>query len=169
RVKEVLEGLVEDLREFRSEVSEDYVKSEEFEELLEHTLHRVAAERNEEKRLIYRDFLVGIIKSPGEPYDEQLRFLRTLEDMGPDHIEVLRALVQKPDPDPGMTGSRRGTLSKRLAEIAPERIEELVSQLNDMRVTNLTSLRTMMTAQGAENLGHAITPFGRRFLHFIRE
>jgi hypothetical protein len=43
---------------------------------------------------------------------------------------------------------------------------ELINQLNDMSLTNLTSLKTMMTADGAQQLEHAITPMGKRFLAF---
>jgi hypothetical protein len=38
RVREVLQGFAEDLRSFKSDVSEEYVKTEDFEELLEETL-----------------------------------------------------------------------------------------------------------------------------------
>lgn len=48
-----------------------------------------------------------------------------------------------------------------------DRIEGLVNQLNDMRLTDLTSLKTMMTAGGAQQLEHAITPLGKRFLAFV--
>ena len=45
-----------------------------------------------------------------------------------------------------------------------ERIDDLVSQLNDMRATNLTSLRTMMTFAGSQGLQHDITQYGQRFV-----
>ena len=171
RVREVLIDLIHDLQGFKSDVSETYVKTEEFEELLERTLRQAAEERTEEKRRIYRQFLVGTIKSPGEPYEEQLRFLRTLEEMQPDHIQVLRALMQKPDSHlvSGFSGSPRQTLSKRPPDIPADRIEDLVSQLNDMRITTLTAMRTMMTARGTQNLEHTITSFGQRFLKFIMD
>lgn len=92
RVSEALHGLAEDLRNFKSEVSEKYVKTEDFEELLEETLRRIATERAEEKRRVYRQFLVESIKNPGPPYDEQLRLLRTLEQIQPAHLGVLLAL-----------------------------------------------------------------------------
>jgi len=169
RIREVLGGLVSDLNEFKSEVSEEYVKSEEFEELLEQTLRKAADERNEEKRQIYRSFLTNAIESPGEPYDEQIRFLRTLEEIQPDHLKILHALSQEPSPKPDMMGSPNQTLCNRLPGIDKDRIAELVDQLNDMRITNLTSLKTMMTGHGAEDLRHSVTSFGHRFLQFIIE
>ena len=47
------------------------------------------------------------------------------------------------------------------------RIEDLINQLNDMRVTKLNSLKTMMTWSGAQRLEHSITPYGKRFLAFV--
>ena len=169
RVREVLEGLVEDLAEYKSDVAEDFVKTEEFEELLEQTLRRAADERNDEKRRIYRAFLTDAIESPGQPYDEQIRFLRTLEELQLDQLRVLRALSQAPDPNSGMMGSPIQTLRQRLPGLEETRIEELVAQLNNLRVTNMTSLKTMMTGHGAANLQHAVTQYGQRFLQYIIE
>ena len=80
RVREVLEGLALRLANLRSEVTEEYVRSDEFEDLLDQTLRRVATERHASKRQLYREFLVGAISKPGD-YDEQLRVLRTLEEL----------------------------------------------------------------------------------------
>ena len=168
RVREALEDLADNLKDFENEASTSYVKSDDFEDLLEETLHRIAHERNEEKRRIYRDFLLDAIKSPGKPYDEQIRFLRTLEEIQADHIKVIRALLQEPDPHSRLiSGSPIGTLDKRLPDTDRKRIEDLVSQLNDMRVTDLTSTHVMMTGHDAENLQHSITPYGQRFVQFI--
>src|SRR5437868_5580687 len=71
RVKEVLEGLAADLHDFKSEASQTYVKTEDFEELLDEVLHKVADERNEQKRQFLRSFLTFAIKHPGPSYDEQ--------------------------------------------------------------------------------------------------
>lgn len=57
RVGEVLEGLAQDLKNFHSEASESYVRSDQFQDLLERTLRQAADERNDEKRRIYRLFL----------------------------------------------------------------------------------------------------------------
>jgi hypothetical protein len=169
RVRDALLQLGTELDTFKAEASEQYVRTEEFEELLEKALRRIADERNEEKRRLYGLFLINAIKQPGDGYDEQLRFLRTLEDLQPDHVRVLRALMQSPSPDPGMIGSPSQTLGRRLPGIAADQIADLISQLNDARVTNLQSLKTTMTGRGAEDLRHCLTPFGQRFLLYLRE
>jgi len=155
------------LRQFKSEASEAYVKTEEFEELLEHTLKKASEERSEEKRRLYRSFLTDAVKDPSKTYDEELRFLRTIEQVQPDHLLILRALAHPPSKDPGVMGSPGQTLSKRLPQMEKSHISDLVSQLNDLRITNLTSMNTMMTGHGAENLQHSFTPYGQRLLQFL--
>jgi hypothetical protein len=167
RVKEMLDGLASDLQSLRSEVSERYVRTDEFQELLERTLRAVADERSEEKRRIYRAFLAGTIRTPEEAYDEQVRFLRTLQEIQADHIRILKAIMQVPEQDLGIAGSQLQTLGKRLPDLPRERIQDLVGQLNSLRVTNLTSLTTMLTAHGAADLRHGLTAYGHRFIAYL--
>jgi hypothetical protein len=167
RVRDVLDRLAAELEGFREQVSQDYVRTEDFEELLERTLRLAADERSELKRTIYAQFLAGDVKTPGESFDEQIRFLRTLEEMGPDHLRVLKALSLAPEGGSGISSSPGQTLKNRLPDIEEDRIGDLVSQLNDMRVTNLTELKTMMTFSGSQDLRHAITNYGQRFLVYL--
>lgn len=97
RVREVLSGVAQDLRTLESRTSEAYVQTEDFEELLERILRQAADERNEGKRDMYRAFLADAIASPGGPFDEQIRFLRTLEELQPDHLRILKALNAPPE------------------------------------------------------------------------
>lgn len=169
RVRDTLIQLGTELDTFRAEASEQYVRTDEFQELLEHTLRRVADERNTEKRRLYGTFLVNAIKLPGEPYDEQMRFLRTLDALQQDHVRVLRALLQAPARDAGMMGAPIQTLERRLPGMGREHISDLITQLNYARVTNLQSLQTTMTGHGAEELRSTVTQFGMRFVSFLRE
>ena len=167
RVHGLLEDLTDDLKGFKSEISEEYVKTEDFEDLLEQTLRRTSEERNENKRKILKSFLVDAVKRPGEQYDDQLRFLKILENIYGDHISVLQALMVSPVQKSGMMGSPSQTLGERLPAMTDNRIKVLVEQLNDLRVSNLQSLNTMMTANGAQDLRSAVTPLGKRFLQYL--
>ena len=169
RISEVLEGFASDMKDSKSKVSEEYVRKEEFEDLLEQTLKRVVDERNVVKRKIYRAFLTDAVKNPGEDYDEQIRILRALEHLQLNHILVLKALLQEPDPNPLNMGSPNQTLKRRLPEMDEHQIGEMVTQLNDLRITNMGNLKVMMTGHGAENLEHSITAYGKRFLKYILE
>lgn len=170
RVRQVLLNMNEQIKDLESETSQDYVETEDFEDLLEKTLRQAADERSEEKRRAYAAFLTNDIKSPGHPYDEKLRVLRTLEEIQPDHIRMLQAMMQVPDNHSitgSITGSFGDTLQRRLPNISRERISDLAQQLLDMRLVDLSSLSTMMTAAGAEELRNRITPYGRNFVEYI--
>jgi len=169
RVQEVLDGLANELRDFESEASKSYVKTDDFEELLEKTLRQAADERNEDKRGMYRDFLTGVIKNPGGSFDEQARFLKTLDGLEVDHVRVLRALLADPVDGPSIMGSIRQTLMRRLPDLSKERISELVRELDGLGLTNDLSRRlvVMMTGSGSADLKSAITPKGQQFLIFL--
>lgn len=169
RVKEVLTGLTEDLENFRSEVSEEYVKTEEFEDLLDETLRRVARERSDNKRELYRGFLRHTVKLPNDgAYAQRIQTLRTLEQVTPGQMTILKALSQPPgDPTNSMTGSPINTIKHRTDDLSQKEIQELVEQTNALRLTNLTSLMVMMTATGAEDLRHNITQQGNEFLRYL--
>lgn len=167
RVKEVLEGLARDLRDFKSAASENYVKTDEFQELLEKTVLKIADERNQSKREMYRLFLTDVVRSPDNPYDEQIRFLRTLEELQSDHIRIIKAISEQPDDRDGFSGSPSATLKERLPDMDATRIADLVAQLNDMHITRLTGLNGLMTYRGAQDLRNTITSYGRRFLKYI--
>jgi len=167
RVREVLSSLALRLANLQSDVANEYVRTDEFEDLLDEALRRVAAERHESKRRLYREFLVSAINAPG-PYDEQLRILRTLEQLQAAHITLIRAILQEPDPKhvDGIAGSFEATLKRRMPSFSQEQIGDLVRQLNDLRITQLNPVG-MMTARGAEDLRAVVQPFGKRFVEYI--
>lgn len=169
RVKEVLTGLAEDLENFQSAVSEEYVRTEEFEDILDETLKRVARERSQEKRELYRGFLRHTVKIPSDDaYALQIQVLQTLEQVLPGHIAILRALSQPPgDPSNSMMGSPINTIQKRTDNVGREEIQELVAQTNALRLTNLTSLMVTMTGTGAEDLRHSVTKLGNELVRYL--
>jgi pyruvate-formate lyase-activating enzyme len=90
RIADFLRHVADDLKDFRSEVSEQYVQTDEFEELFEHTAERVMRERTEAKRAAFRRFIVKSIKTPGKPYDRQIQLLKILEDLHEQHLALIR-------------------------------------------------------------------------------
>jgi len=168
RVRGVLMDMAEQIKNLESDASQKYVSSEDFQDLLGKTLRQAADERVDEKRKAYSTFLASGIRYTNQSYDEKLRILRTLEEIQMDHIRMLKTLLQEPNRSiRGMIGSISQTLQKRLSDIPPDRIADLAQQLTDMRLVKLESLNTMMTATGAEELQHTVTPYGRSFIQYI--
>ena len=170
RIKEVLEDLSEELREFKSNASEEYVKTEDFEELLEQTLRRVADERQSDVRVLYGRFLGRAIRDATDDYDSQFEVLKAIERLRSGHVAVLGALME----GPGSVGpfshasSHMQTIVVRTG-LDRESIRSFVDDLNHWRLTKLDGLHTMMTARGAASLQHTVTPLGRTVLHYIRD
>jgi hypothetical protein len=171
RVNELLQRLADELRDFKSEASEQYVRTDEFEELLETVLRKAAEERNDQRRQMLRHFLVGTIVHPGGSYDTHRAILRLLDSLEPEDVLVLRAVAERPTAEEigGMFGSIIGTLQRRLAGWPPQRIEAAVARLNDLRIISLTANRmhTTMTAPGAAELRGSITPIGQELVVFL--
>jgi dsDNA-binding SOS-regulon protein len=167
RVKAILLDMANQIKDVKSNEAEEYVKTDEFQELLEKTLRQAAEERSEEKRRAYASFLAGDVKSPGQPYEEKIRILRHLEEIQANHIRMLKALMQAPDYNSSLlSGSISQTLQRRLPDIPMDRIRDLAQQLTDMRLADLTNLNTMMTARGAEELQNRITAYGLKFIAY---
>jgi hypothetical protein len=170
RLKEIMEGIVSDLEDFKSESSENYVKTDEFEELTEKVIKKAIDERNDKKRKLFRLFLTNSIKTPGETYDEKIILLRLLDDIQFDHVRLMQSLLQEPNPDPSIgIGYIIETLKRRLPDLSESHITDLCMILNDLRLCKLESLGVMLTPRGAEDLKHCITPLGNRLLEFIKE
>jgi len=164
-------GIIIELAERLGDVEADreaFLRSEDFEDLLIETLQRVAAERDEGKRQAYRNILLNAVRDARQSYDETLRFLRVLEQLQPDHVEVLRAYAEPAESNTMIGGSRRHTLGNRLPEMPAEHVDDLVVQLEDLRLTT-GSLQGMVTGPSAVDLRPLITPFGRRFLMYVVE
>ena len=170
RVNDALVFLAGKLKAVGNTLEEDYVRSEEFEDLLDEVLPRISRERSQRKRNLYALYLKGVLTNVEQPYDEKLNFLNALDQLQFAHIEVLNAFLQKPDNEKifsGFGGSRIQTLRNRLQNYNEATIEELVIQLNDLRLTDAKNLKTMMSSDGAENLRSVVTPMGQRFYSFL--
>ena len=170
RIRDVLDSLSEELREFKSSASVEYVKTDDFEELLEQTLRRVADERQSDVRALYCRFLGRAIRDANDDYDSQFEVLKTIELLRSGHVVILEALMQ----DPGTKGpfshasSHMQTIIERTG-LDRESIRLLVDELNHWRLTKLDGLHTMMTARGAASLQRKIAPLGRKVLHYLAE
>ena len=169
RIGQVLADVDSRVRDLESQMSKDYVETDEFQELLERALKQVAFERSDEKRKVYAAFLASDIESPGDPYDEKIRILRTLEELQADHIRMLKVMMQEPNDISGGIGSIGRTLQRRLSGMNSDRIADLFSQLSDMKLVQAAGINIMITPRSAEQLYNYITPYGKRFTTYIAE
>lgn len=170
RMADVINRLADDLAGYQNKVSEQFVSSDDFEDLLDDTLRKVAIERNEAKRIVFKNLLRETIKECDNNYDDHLRIIRAIEQIEPDHILLLKAIDQAPPEERSTSSTPRHTLQNRLRSFSTEHLTDLVEQLDDLRLTNLLpSFGQMMTPDNAENLRPRMTPFGRKLMKYIGE
>lgn len=170
RINDCLKAIASHVESVHDKVTEELVKTEDFEDLLEQTLKRVAEERNEEKRKLFAAFLLNNIGKPNLAFERRLKLLNVLEEFQLSGLILINALSQTPteyELNRSM-GFVHQTLSERAPEIVNE-IDQIAKELERLDlVKNLTnSMRTTMTGRGAADLGNRITSLGQEFLFFI--
>ncbi len=171
RIREVMVGVAQELSNLNQQVSEEYVRSEDFEDLLDETLRRVARERYEEKRRIYQRFLAREIAEPIE-YDSQILILRALEELQVADLAVLEVMLREPAAEESkglVAGSIIGTFRRRFPGTDDRVIKAAVDRLDRLRITDNVSqmLMTIMTPQGARDLRPRLTDFGRSLAKYL--
>ncbi len=167
RIEELVTNLVADIKKIDSELSVLYTKTPDFSQIAIRLFGISADERNQRKRDIYRAFLVDAIYSPCEQYEKQINFLNTLQSLKIDHLSILEALAAHPDPRAHPTGSPIKTLGKRLPNIPHDRLEGLLVQMGEMKLTESVNWQTTDTHGRAECLEEHIAPEGKRLLRYM--
>jgi len=111
RVTDAVKSLAADLKRHKDIISDEYVSSEDFEELLEEGLKRISSERNDTKRTYYKNILLAAAKkSDVNLYNEQLVFLNLLERLLPVHLDILGAIYSNAKLSGPVSSSRFGNL-----------------------------------------------------------
>ena len=166
RVEELVTNLVADIKKIDSELSVLYTKTPDFFQIAIRLFNITADERNQLKRNIYRAFLSHAIYSPCDQYEKQIQFLDTLQSLKTDHLRILEALAAHPDPNAHPTGSPIKTLRKRLPEIPHDRLDGLLAQMSEMKLTESINWNATDTHGRAESLRNKIAPEGLRLLRY---
>ena len=178
RVNETLKYLAHSLDDIKDKLNEDYIMSEDFEDLFDETFQKVARERVEAKRKMYAWYLKGAITNIEISYDEKLRFLNLIERLQPIHIMILNAFLILPDEQPNK-GSRRVSSSSIMA-ILFDRLKghSFTVDLLDDAVAELIQVRLLQPEldngklSNPMNLDKDLRPYasslGVRFMEFLK-
>lgn len=172
RVAQTVDCLRVELGELRAGIDEDYVASEDFEELLEEALLQAAREKSETKRKAYASFVAHDLQNPSaQSFDVKLRILRKLEELQDEHLRLLAAIVTEVPPRPGdeasFVGSRIGTLARRMRSD-----ENYVGGLfeglqHEDLVDRNASVRVTVTPAGAEQTKQLLTRLGQQLVEYL--
>jgi len=167
RIGEALMVLTGDLSGFSSELSELYVKTEDFGRLLEQTLIRIGNERIDEKRNLYRLFLADAIASPCDPFDQQIRFLQTVQELRRDQLRILRTLGSPSAPGSSGAKTAMQIIQAKIPDIQYDRLEGLLSQMNDIGLIRMEDFRVARVG-GGNRIADCLTPAGKHILKLLK-
>ena len=170
RVTEFVECVLQYVEALHTSAAEEFVKSEDFADILEKTAQATADERHEAKRHLFSNYVLNNIAHPEISYDRRLKCLKVLVQVDTRHIDFLQALIQQPSmQETSMSMSAPSTTLKRRAPQLTDEMPVIIHETNMLGLTTIRDnyLNTMMTGSGAADLGHAVTGFGRELLSFI--
>ncbi len=163
RVGEVLSGLARQIRTLSAE-SETFVKSVDFEDLMDQTLRQVARTRHRKKRDLYRDVLVGVIQRPSFGFDELETLMRTMDQVQVEHLLALDALVRGEEGEPPLAlGGEEGTVEAEIGQ-SHEVTTRLLEELQGM---GLLENVAPLPSSGKRSTIWRATGYGKRFRGFV--
>lgn len=172
RIYGALDDLKEEFEKAKTEAAEKYVTTEEFGEFCEKTFVAIAHEANEEKRKLYGDILLGLVKDPPS-YEIQARMLRAMNNLEAAHIHVLKAVIAPPTP------GKSGVAPSHILDVVLERTgpmsEEYLRELwGDLQANHILKQETnddlsmIYREDKAEMLEGFLTSFGRIFVDSLK-
>lgn len=172
RVTKFVEDVLKYAEALHTKAAEEFVKSEDFADILEKTAQAAADERHETKRRLFSNYILYNIAHPEITYDRRLKCLRVLMQVDTRHIDFLKALLQPPTTQEmnHMMGSPSATLEGRVPHLRDE-FTAIIHETNMLALTKIhvNYLKTMMTGPGAADLRNAVTGFGLELLSFISQ
>lgn len=170
RVTQFIKHVLAHAEALHTEAAEEFVRLEDFVDILEKTTSAVADERSEAKRVLFANFILNNISHPQLSYDFRLKCLRLLSEVNTRHLELLDTLLRQPTAQElNMSISAPITTIRNRALGIREDLAAIIHETNTLGLTNIRDnyLNTNMTGDGAAKLHHAVTPLGNDFMRFI--
>lgn len=170
--QERLVEFVQDLsREFTAEqerIDREFVKTKDFDRMVEDVLDRVQTVRNEEKLGYWAALLAGVATEDRPTTSDRDRMIQTLDDLRPEHLRLLQVIATTTEPPPNLyMGGVIATLTWKIPDIAEDEARRLWGELARTGVV-AEYPSGLMTAQGAGDLTVRLTPYGREFVNLLR-
>ena len=172
RVAFAVGALEGDIAGLRNDLDQEYVREDEFEELVEIIMDEIQKTRDEERIRILLNILENQAVTGGArtSLDNVERFLRLLHELSVDSVIVLDAAAKPPGESTlSMMGSTGQTIQSRLPSGLAIDIRTAVDELmREGLVISGTKIGITMTAEGAQNTAAILTPMGHQFVSFVR-
>lgn len=110
RVSDFLQSLAKEFNDIKNKLNDDYISKNDFSDVCEETINYVANERNEDKRIYYKNILLHSMSQKSCSYDKTENYLRVLNQLDTLGLEILKVLI-----DPIKYNREQGSPIKELS------------------------------------------------------
>jgi len=178
RLNRFLIDLAEDLQSTEERINQEFVRTDDMQDLTEDILSKAAETRRQEKLDALRAIFLNTILSEHPDYNLAAEIADLVQNWQPSHIILLKILSDPRSADKqmgrvvgeggGITTSISRILSKLLPEWDEDQIDRTWQDLYDKRIHRTPGTRTMMTDQGIRQLEGRLTDFGVKVVNFLK-
>jgi len=169
RVKPILDSIEATIRDLPN----DYVRRDEFADLLQETLRRASESPDSDRRETLKRILLGIMADPKDHVSNR-RLIRVADELRVDAWKVLRA-IETVDPSPDgtnnssiMTGSTWTPAVAAALETSDEVVHDVVQELIDEKLLVAQAHVSMPLTSGPGCLRGLLTPRGAELMKYAR-
>jgi hypothetical protein len=168
RIVGFVKALREDLEADRARLDTEFVRTADFDRMVEDVLDRVQAVRSEDKLGYWAALLAGLSASDRPGPSDRDRMINTLDRLSKPHLRLLHVIAATNEPPPNLyMGGVSATLTWKMPDVAEGEARELWNELAREGIVDEYP-SGVMTAQGAGNLAGRLTDRGREFVRMLR-
>lgn len=177
RLEEFAQRVAEDLKSVAGKVDEEYLRTDEFAHIFEQSFKGAAEHYQREKLEAFRGILVNAAVRKDVTQEEKEHFLALTNNLSVVQLRILmfmaeprRYLADVGIDERAITGGFADMFSTALPGIDPQLVRSAFGDLyqSGLISTDKTIFGTMTSAQGLQLLGNRVTPFGQRFIEFLK-
>lgn len=182
RLNDFLTQLKEDLEKCKNEIDESLIKEDDFLDIFELTSRKVLEERNEVKRIAYKNIIINGVTKTASNFDDIEQSIRLIENTTESNIYLLKVFSNPEshnkflgEPIKQSTGNMSTTtLSQILQKLLPGWDGGyILENLKDLEFLGLilpisNTFQAMITANGLSPIVNSLTQKGERFVSYIK-
>ncbi len=182
RLNDFLSQLKDDLETQKDKLNNNIVNKDDFLDIFELTAKKVMEERNEIKRLAYKNIIINGLTQANTSFDDIEQCVRLIENTTENNIFLLKVLsdpekynLSLGEPIPKPTGNMSTTtLSRVLQKLLPGwQGGQILENLKDLEFLGLiqpisNNFQDMVTANGLSPVVNSLTLKGQRFVSYLK-
>lgn len=177
RLNEFLLKIADDLKRLENHLHEEFMRTEEFQDLFEDIVSKAAEARQQAKLDALRAIFLNTILSDRPDYDEAAEVAALVDSFQERHVILLRILADPLRADRemgrpvgeggGLATSINQILKRLLPEWDDDQIERTWQDLLSRQIHRTPGTKATMTDSGVHQLENRLAPFGSKVVRYI--